>query len=52
MKRAHLVVGVVTLLAFAGTGMAMRLPLGVPHAEPLLRALYRSSHLYISGRAS
>lgn len=47
MKRAHLIVGIVTLLAFTGTGQAMRLVYGVPQSEPLLRALYRSSHLYI-----
>lgn len=47
MRLAHLTVGLAGLLAFVATGPYMRHGLGVSHLEPVLRALYRSSHLYI-----
>ena len=44
----HRVVGVVTVIAFLGTGMYMRRYLPEPSlATHLLRMLYRSSHVYL-----
>src|SRR5579863_7230229 len=50
MRRAHLVVGLVALAAFAATGMVMR-----THTPPLrllgddVRLMYRSRHIYLVG---
>jgi hypothetical protein len=50
MRRVHLIFGVVSLVAFAATGMVMRL-----HRPPLttmsddVRLMYRSRHIYLLG---
>lgn len=46
-KRAHWIVGTVTLVVFLLTGAYMRWIRGVPQLDDVTRAVYRSRHLFI-----
>lgn len=48
LSRIHLLLGLLTVLAFLGTGAYMRMTLPPPdEATHLMRMTYRSSHVYL-----
>jgi hypothetical protein len=48
MKRLHLVIGLIGIVAFLGTGVSMRLHQpGLGEMDGVTRMLYRSRHIYL-----